>query len=194
MIVGYDANNAFRDRSELGDYARELIMRLATGRNKVFKALLFSTRIQNDYRTCFVSHSNVSTYVPVGLSKLLPAVWTRFRVNEFLREEKVKIFHGMNEELPYGITRDVKTIITCYGVKKHSTTSLMDSFMWRFRMRYAFRASDVIVAVSDSVRQELIDFGVPSEKIHVIGNGTLEVTDEIAQQYFALYQHLLGEE
>lgn len=194
MIVGYDANNAFRNRGELGDYARELIVKLATGRNKVFQALLFSTRIQNDFRTSFTSHSNVSTYVPVGLSKLLPAVWTRFRVNTFLREEKVKIFHGLNEELPYGITRDVKTIITCYGVKDHHNTSFMDSLAWRVRMRYAFRASDVIVAISDTVRQELVDYGVPAEKIHVIGNGSLEVTDQIAQQYFELYQHLLGEE
>lgn len=193
MIVGYDANNAFRNRGELGDYARELIIKLATGRNKVFKALLFSTCTRNDFRTSFVSYSNISSYVPVGLSRLLPSVWNRFRVNVFLREEKVKIYHGLNEELPYGITRDVKTIITCYGLKKHYTTSIIDSIMWHFRMRYAFRASDVIVAVSDAVRQELIDYGVPAEKIRVIGNGSHEVTEEIAQQYFDLYQQLLGE-
>ena len=194
MIVGYDANNAFRNSGELGDYSRELLVKLASGRNKVFQALLFSTRIKSEFRTSFTSHSNVSTYVPVGLSKLMPAIWMRFSVNTILREEKVKIYHGLNEELPYGIMRDVKTIVTCYGLKRHYTTSLMDSFMWRFRMRYAFRASDAIVAISDAVRQELIDYGVQVEKIHVIGSGNLEVNDQIAQQYFELYQNLLRED
>lgn len=194
MLVGYEANNAMRSAGPLGDYSRNLISRIANMHVKDFRALLFSTRIKDDYRTYFSGDSNVSTYVPTGTSKLLPEAWIRYRLNPWLKSEKVKIFHGLNEELPYHIGREVKTVITCYGIKEHHRTSLMDILLWRGRMRYAFSAADAVVAVSEQVKQELLDFGVNEKKIVVISGGTnnpYEMNDEVAVRYFELYQTLL---
>ncbi|MBR5092496.1 MAG: glycosyltransferase [Bacteroidales bacterium] len=194
MLVGYEANNAMRSAGPLGDYSRNLISRIANMHVKDFRALLFSTRIKDDYRTYFSGDSNVSTYVPTGTSKLLPEAWIRYRLNPWLKSEKVKIFHGLNEELPYHIGREVKTVITCYGIKEHHRTSLMDILLWRSRMRYAFSAADAVVAVSEQVKQELLDFGVNEKKIVVISGGTdnpYEMNDEVAVRYFELYQTLL---
>ena len=194
MLVGYEANNAMRSAGPLGDYSRHLISRIANMHVKDFRALIFSTRIKDDYRTYFSGDSNVSTYVPTGTSKLLPEAWIRYRLNPWLKSEKVKIFHGLNEELPYHIGREVKTVITCYGIKEHHRTSLMDILLWRSRMRYAFSAADAVVAVSEQVKQELLDFGVNEKKIVVISGGTdnpYEMNDEVAVRYFELYQTLL---
>ena len=194
MLVGYEANNALRNSHELGEFARNLIERLATGRVNSYRALLFATRIKKEYCSYFSGYSNVGTFVPFGLSRLLPELWMRYRLNPWLRLEKVKIFHGLNEELPYHIDRNIKTIITCYGVDEHHRTSLMDSIAWKKRMEYAYEAANVIVAVSNDVRQQLINAGVSPEKIVVIGGKTpYELTDRMVEQYFELYRTLAGE-
>lgn len=198
MLVGYDANNIFRNGGPLGEYSRSLMENLATGRVGKFHALLFSTRIKAAFRTQYTSFSNISTYVPTGMARLLPSAWMRYRLNPMLKTEKVKIFHGLNEELPYGIARDIKTVITCYGLEKHYKTSLLDSFLWHRRMKYSFRASDVIVAVSEDVKRQLVGAGVSEQKIVVIGNeegaDPLAMNSTLASKYFSLYQTLAGEE
>ena len=194
MLVGYEANNALRNSHELGDFARNLIERLATGRVNRYRALLFATHIKNDYCSYFSGYSNIGTFVPFGLSRLMPSLWMRYRLNPWLKLEKVKIFHGLNEELPYHIDRDIKTIITCYGADNHHCTSIMDSMTWKKRMEYSFSAANVIVAINADVKQQLIDLGVTPEKIVIIGGKTpYELTDRMVEQYFELYCKLAGE-
>lgn len=197
MLVGYEANNALRNSHEIGEFCRDLISRMATGRVNSFRALLFSKRIKSAYKGYFSGYSNVSTYVPTGASKLMPSLWMRYALNPWLKAEKVKIFHGLNEELPYGIERDIKTIITCYGLENHQRSSASDGLMWKRRMRYSFGAADVIVAVNEQVKQQLVDNEVPAEKIVVIGaadGNPFTLTDKMVEQYFQLYQRLAGEE
>ncbi|MBR4738627.1 MAG: glycosyltransferase [Bacteroidales bacterium] len=196
MLIGYEANNAMRNGGELGDFSRTLIERLASRyiRND-YRALLFSTRIKSAYRGWFSGHSNVSTYLPVGIAKLLPEAWLRYRLNPMLKAEKVKIFHGLNEELPYHIGREIKTVITCYGTEDHHRTSVMDSLLWKKRMHYSFSSADVVVAVSEEVRQHLLALGVDEKKVVVIGvpGHPYEVNEELVERYFALYQSLIEE-
>ena len=194
MLVGYEANNALRNGKELGDYGRVLIERMSSRHMGEFRGLLFTKRVKKDYRSYFSGCSNVSTFVPTGMSRLLPSLWLRFSLNGWLRSEKVKVFHGLNAELPYGIGRDVKTLITYYGYGCHHRNSLMDLLMWKFRMRYSFRASDMIVAVSEEARRELLDMGVAASKVRVIaGSEPYEMTDAMVDQYYSLYKELLGE-
>lgn len=197
MLIGYEANNAMRNGSELGDYCRTLIERLSSRyiRNG-YRALLFSTHVKEEFRDYFSGCSNVSTFLPVGSARLLPEAWMRYRLNPWLKEEKVKIFHGLNEELPYHIGREVKTVITCYGTESHHGTSLPDLLLWKMRMRYAFSAADAIVAVSDEVRNQLIAKGVNEDKIVVIGvpGQPYEVNDEVLDRYWELYSRLTESE
>ncbi len=195
MLVGYDANNVTRNSSGLGDACRTLVEGLAKRHVGDFRALLFSTRIKAAYRTAFTSYANVSTFVPDGGAKLFPAAWMRYALSPWLKAEKVKVFHGLNEELPYGVGRDVKTVVTCYGLDDHHCTSLLDVLFWRRRMRYSLRASDVVVAVSVAVKGQLVESGVDEQKIVVIGNESdpYVVTDREVEQYYALYRQLVGE-
>lgn len=191
MLVGYDANNVFRNGGELGEWSRALVEGLASRHVSDYRALLFSTRIKTTYRTFFTSYANVSTYVPEGVSKLLPSAWMRYGLNQWLAYEKVKVFHGLNEEIPYAIGRDVKTITTCFGTTEHHSTSLVDSMVWKRRMAYAWKSSDVVVAVSDRVKEELLEAGVNEQRVLVIGEkNPFEVTDKVLDQYYELYSRL----
>ena len=191
MLVGFDANNVFRNNGELGEWSRSLVEGITRRHVTDFRALLFSTRIKSMYRTYFTSYANVSTFVPEGVSKLLPSAWMRYRLNGWLTLERVKVFHGMNEEIPYGIGRDVKTVVTCFGTQEHHNTSLLDSMLWKRRMEYAWRSSDVVVAVNEEVKDELLELGVNERRVIVIGEkNAFAVTDKVMDQYYDLYSQL----
>ena len=191
MLVGYEANNVLRNAHELGEFGRALIEKLANGHVADYRAMLFATRIKKAYKGYYSSCSNVSTFVPFGGAKLMPQLWMRYRLNPWLKLEKVKIFHGLNEELPYHIDRGIKTIVTCYGVDNHHNTSVVDSLLWKRRMKYSFDAADAIVAVSPEVKQQLVERGVNGDKIVVIGGSKpYELTDRMVEQYWELYNAL----
>lgn len=191
MLVGYDANNIFRNSGELGKWSRDLVEGLSSRHISDYRALLFSTRIKSAYRTYYTSQANVSTYVPEGSAKLFPSVWMRYGLNRWLAGERVTVYHGLNEELPYGIGRGVRTIVTCFGLNEHHSTSMMDSLVWKKRMKYAWNASDVVVAVSEAVKEELIAAGVSEQRVLVIGEeNPFEMSDRVISQYYDLYAKL----
>ena len=191
MLVGYEANNAMRNSHELGEFGRTLVEKMANKHVADYRAMLFATRIKKAYRGYYSSCSNVSTFVPFGSAKLMPQLWLRYRLNPWLKLERVKIFHGLNEELPYHIDRGIKTIITCYGLDSHHNTSFLDSLFWKKRMKYSFEAADAIVAVSPEVKKQLVEAGVNGDKVIVIGGSNpYELTDRMVDQYWDLYQHL----
>lgn len=197
MLVGYESNNPLRDSHQHGDFSRELIARIADRHINGYRAMLFTKNVKRAYRTFFSGNSNVSTYVPTGLSRLLPSLWLRFSLNSIIKTEqvKVKLYHGLNSELPYGLDRDIKTVITYYGLSNHNKNSLMDRLLWRTRLHYAFRASNRIIAVDEKARVELLDAGVPEDKIVVIGveGHPFEVTDQLADAYYEVYRDLVGD-
>ena len=190
MLVGYDANNVMRNSAELGEFCRALVEKLAQRHVSEYRALLFSTRIKSAYRTYYTSFANVSTFIPTGFSRLMPSAWMRYRLDPWLQFEKVKVFHGLNEELPYRLGHNVRTIVTFYGME-HNKTSLLDSMVWKKRLKYSLQVADVIVAVSEEVKRQILETGIPEQKVVVIGTGNpYELTDQMVEQYFELYRKL----
>lgn len=191
MLVAYDANIVFRNEDELGEWSRGLVARLAGHHVSDYRALLFATRIKEEYKSEYLSYANVSTFVPTGSAKLMPSTWMRFNIGGYLKGERVKVFHGLNDEIPYGI--DVRTVVTCFGLENHYKTSTVDNMFWKRRMAYALEAADVVVAVSKEVKESLLATGVNEEKIVVIGGANpYEMTDAIAEQYFEVYKKLVS--
>lgn len=194
MLVGFDANNVFRNDGEMGEWARKLVERMASQRGSNFRALLFATRMKDEYKSIYTSFANVSTFLPTGVSSLMPSTWMRFSIAPYLKGEHVGVFHGLNEELPYGVAGKVKTVVTCFGLNEHYKTSLFDSLFWKKRVHYALKTADVVVAVSEKVKEELLAAGVEGEKVVVIGtDNPFEVTDEMAKAYLKVYEELKSE-
>lgn len=192
MLVAFDANNVFRNSGEMGDWARTLVERMASRKGANFRALLFATRMKADYKSVYTSFANVSTFVPTGKANLMPSTWMRFSLGPYLKDERVRVFHGLNEELPYGVADKVKTVVTCFGLDEHYTTSIMDKLLWKRRMKYALKKANIVVAVSEKVKADLLSAGVPAEKVRVIGtDNPYEVTEEMVEQYMEIYRSLV---
>ncbi len=167
MIIGFDAKRAFQNNTGLGNYSRMLICGLAQ-EYRDLQAVLYSPDMTGDYQSYFAGFANISTRQPSGWDRYLPNIWRDYGIGMHLAGDRVELYHGLSNELPYGIPQSVKKVVTAHGLMERSK-----------RQRNSCRKADVVVAVSEYTKKQLMEaFHLPGEKIRVI----YETCDQIFWQ------------
>ena len=115
MVIGFDAKRAFQNNTGLGNYSRMLLCGLASEHQNL-RAFLYSPRISGEYAKYFSGYANISTRTPSSIDRFFPDIWRRFGVTVHLSEDKVKLFHGLSHELPHGIPRSIKRVVTMHDL------------------------------------------------------------------------------
>ena len=171
MIIGFDAKRAFQNMTGLGNYSRMLICGLAQRHNEV-RSFLYAPQMSGEYKSYFSGFANISTRQPSGIDRHLPNLWRRYGVSVHLKGDKVDIFHGLSHELPHGIPRSIKKVVTMHDLivwRYPQYYSFFDRWMHRRKQRHACRIADVVVAISEQTKQDLIKYmHVPESKIKVL--------------------------
>ena len=171
MVIGFDAKRAFQNSTGLGNYSRMLICGLAQEHQNV-RAFLYSPYMDGEYRTYFSGFANISTRMPSNVDRFFPDLWRRFGVTVHLSGDKVKIFHGLSHELPHGIPRSIKKVVTIHDLivwRYPGFYGPFDRMMHKMKMRHSCRISDVVVAISEQTKRDLIEYlHVPESKIRVV--------------------------
>ncbi|MCQ2295160.1 MAG: glycosyltransferase family 4 protein [Bacteroidales bacterium] len=171
MIIGFEAKRAFKNNTGLGNYSRMLICGLAQEHQEVY-SYLYSPDMTGEYSRHFTSYANISTVQPSGFDRHFPRIWRSVGVSYHLNQDKVDIFHGLSHELPHGISRSIKRVVTIHDLivwRFPRYYSLFDRMAHRIKMRHSCRIANAVVAISESTKQDLIKYlRVPEEKIHVI--------------------------
>lgn len=171
MVIGFDAKRAFQNNTGLGNYSRMLVCGLAQEHQDI-RAFLYSPVMSGDYKKYFSGYANISTRQPTSIDRFFPDVWRRFGVTFHLKDDKVKIFHGLSHELPHGIPRTIKRVVTIHDLivwRFPQFYSPFDRFSHRVKIRHSCNISDVVVAVSEQTKRDLMEFlKVPESKIKVI--------------------------
>jgi glycosyltransferase involved in cell wall biosynthesis len=171
MIIGFDAKRAFQNQTGLGNYSRMLICGLAQ-RYQGVHSFLYAPDMSGEYKSYFSGFANISTRQPSGIDRHFPTLWRRYGVSVHLKGDKVDIFHGLSHELPHGIPRSIKKVVTMHDLivwRYPQFYSLFDRTMHRIKQRHACRIADVVVAISEQTKRDLIEFmHVPEQKIRVL--------------------------
>lgn len=171
MIVGFEAKRAFKNKTGLGNYSRMLICGLASERKDV-RSVLYASDMSGEYRGHFTGYANISTRKPSGLGRLFPQLWRGCGMTRLLKGDKVDLFHGLSHELPHGIPRSVKKVVTMHDLivwRCPQYYRWIDRVIHRIKQRHACRIADAVVAISRSTRRDLIKYAhVPASKIHVV--------------------------
>ena len=171
MIIGFDAKRAFQNRTGLGNYSRMLICGMAQKYQNV-RAFLYSPDMSGEYKGYFSGFANISTRQPSGVDRHFPNLWRRFGVTTHLKGDKIDIFHGLSHELPHGIPRSIKKVVTMHDLIVFRFPEFFkpaDRVIHRLKMRHACRVADVVVAISEQTKCDLMEFlEVPEEKIRVV--------------------------
>ena len=160
MRIGFDAKRAFHNSTGLGNYSRFII-----------KALL-KYAPQNEY----LAYSPKLSKINLGIKTITPKnkfVWRSWLINKYLQRDSIQIYHGLSNELPFGLKKSgIKTVVTIHDLIFERYPRLypfFDTLIYKFKFRNACKNADVVVAVSEQTKRDIVEFyGTNPDKIKVV--------------------------
>lgn len=171
ISIGFDAKRAFFNSSGLGNYSRNLLSAFINNypENSYY---LFTPKIKNRF---IIANEDKFRLITPGLfvHKLIHPLWRSFFMTNNIKRIKPDIFHGLSQELPFGINKTgAKTVVTIHDLIFLRFPDLygpINAYIYRKKVEYACKVADKIVAISSQTRDDLIHFlNVDPDKIEVI--------------------------
>ena len=166
MRIGFDAKRYFNNITGLGNYSRWLIDNL---NNQIPQSI-------------FLFHSDKSFYQKKDFNvitprySLLKAIWRSWLVTKNLKKDKIDIYHGLSNEIPFGIHKTgIKSVVTIHDLintRYPENYQLIDRWIYDLKLRYAQKYADVIITVSEQTKKDIVKYYNTNEtKIKVIPIG-----------------------
>ena len=160
MRIGFDAKRAFHNNTGLGNYSRFII-----------EALL-KYAPQNEY----FAYTPKLSKRDLDLKSIIPKnkfLWRSWLINKDLNRDSIQIYHGLSNELPFGLKKTgIKTVVTIHDLIFERYPRLypfFDTLIYKFKFRNACKNADVIVAVSEQTKRDIVEFyGTNPDKIKVV--------------------------
>ena len=180
MQIGFDAKRLFLNQTGLGNYSRFIVdslLHLYPENNY----LLFTPKTRKSAQTeHYFEHPNIQVIQPKGIWKLpiLNSFWRSFLIGTTKEAQQLTIYHGLSHELPSGLPKHVKKVLTVHDViflRNPELFNPIDVWIYKQKLKSACRQADKIVAISLQTKHDLMDyFDVSEDKIHVIYQGCHE--------------------
>lgn len=207
MRIAFDAKRAAQNRTGLGNYSR-FVIRILQRYYPDDMQLLYvpDPRKTQCLGKNLTSPDRASLRFPQGLWRKLRSAWRVWGVTADARRDGCDVFHGLSNELPLNVSkagcRKVVTIHDLIFVHCPEYYHWIDRKIYDFKFRRACRNADVVVAVSEYTKREIMRYyGTPEHKIRVVYQGCdpafaapvpQEKTDEVKNRYklpsrFVLY-------
>ncbi|TXB65188.1 glycosyltransferase family 4 protein [Vicingus serpentipes] len=170
MRIGFDSKRLFCNFTGLGNYSRTLLKNLSQfhPENNYF---LYTPKIKETPETSFFLDDNIyKTYTP---KSLLKSYWRSFSIVKQLQKDKIELFHGLSNELPFNIKQSgLKSIVTIHDlIFKHypKTYPAFDRKIYDLKFKASCNNANSIIAISESTKKDIINFyGINAEKIDVV--------------------------
>jgi glycosyltransferase involved in cell wall biosynthesis len=171
MRIGFDAKRALNNPTGLGNHARILINALIRDFPDNDYMLFtpgskdeFLNQLQGNFRLFFPESK---------LQKVFHPLWRSWGIKKQLHQNRADIYHGLSNELPFGIqhcsSRNIVTIHDLIFLKHKEQYPFADRQFYELKTRYAAKNADMIIAVSQETKKDLIEFyKVPENRIAVI--------------------------
>lgn len=168
MRIGFEAKKMATNATGIGNYSRG-VARLVR-ENTDWQCVFFAPR-----RGPGLPADAECVCAPGGTR--LGREWWRCRgVVEDIRRRHIDLFHGLSNELPFGIGRaGCKTVVTIHDLiflRYPGTYGTLARRVLKAKTLYACRHADRIIAASECTKRDLMAFyHVPEERISVVYQG-----------------------
>ena len=173
MRIGFDAKRAFNNYSGLGNYSRYIISNVCRfyPENECF---LYTPKIAD--AELFNEPAGTIIGKPGGLWKKSGSLWRTFRLTQRLNEDAIDLYHGLSNELPYGIQKSrAKSVITIHDLIFMEHPELYKSInrnIYERKVRTGTRVASRVIAASEQTKQDIIRFlNVDESRIRVVYQG-----------------------
>ena len=173
MNIGFDAKRFFLNNTGLGNYSRDLIKGLLE-LNSANDYFLFTPEEVINSRTKFIQEfHHVEVISPNSFYKKFKSYWRSVRLEKVLKKYKIDVYHGLSHEIPRNNRIDkIKYVVTIHDlifIRYPENYSLFDRKIYTQKVKYACKNADVIIAISEQTKRDLIEFlTVDEEKIKVV--------------------------
>jgi glycosyltransferase involved in cell wall biosynthesis len=171
MRIGFDGKRVVQNFTGLGNYSRYVL------------GLLACVNPENEYWVyCPKKASdNIASELEKQLSiafrypakKTIRSLWRSFGMISDLKKDQIDIFHGLSNEIPFGITKHgIPTVVTIHDLiflRYPEYFPFIDRNIYAFKFRYACTHANKIIAVSEQTKRDIIHFfNIPAARIEVI--------------------------
>lgn len=203
MRIGFDAKRAFNNYSGLGNYSRYIISNICRFYPEN-ECLLYTPNIADED----LFHEPEGTIIKrprTRVGKYSRSYWRSFKLIHWLGNDAVDIYHGLSNEIPYGIHQTtIKSIITIHDLiflEHPELYKSFDRYVYKKKVQYGARVASRIIAVSEQTKQDIIRLlGVDESHIRVVYQGchrqfynrvSLETLQYTRQQFALPAEYLL---
>jgi glycosyltransferase involved in cell wall biosynthesis len=166
MRIGFDAKRAFNNQTGLGNYSRFIIEALLkyAPENEFLAYTPKPPKSENN---------GLRLPIKTPTSVIGGGLWRSWLINDDLRSDKIRIYHGLSNEIPYRIQQSgVKSVVTIHDLiflRYPELYPAIDRFFYQKKFRYACENADAIVAISQQTKDDIMEFyKIPSERIKII--------------------------
>lgn len=181
MVIAFDAKRLFNNFTGLGNYSRTLVRNLQSyfPDNEYH---LFTPKItKNEETAYFLDTEKFIIHTP----KINNPLWRSVGIAADINTLKPHIFHGLSHEIPFGIHKHIKTVVTFHDLiyeKFPEQFGLLDRWMYKLKYRSSIKRADFVIAISNSTKEDLTSlYEDNDEKISIIYqscNDVFQITEE----------------
>lgn len=175
MRIGFEAKRAIHNFRGLGNYSRGLIEGLSEYQPED-ELILYSPPIKDkkgqEWVDSLSSHT-ILKYPPTQIASTFSSFWRSFLLASELKKDQLDIFHGLSHEIPYRLkgVMPFKKIVTMHDLiflRYPEFFPLIDRIVYNQKFKYACKNADMVIAICEQTREDLINFlGVEEKKIVV---------------------------
>ncbi|MEN8155748.1 MAG: glycosyltransferase family 1 protein [Bacteroidota bacterium] len=174
MRIGFDAKQAFNNYGGLGNYGRYVISNI----HRFFpgnECLLYTPSIA-DPDLFLEPEGAIIKRAKTRIGRHSSSYWRSFWLSNRLDNDAVAVYHGLSNEIPYGIhraaTRSVITIHDLIFLEHPELYKPFDRYLYRKKVLYGVRNATRIIAASEQTKQDIIrHLGVEESRIRVVYQG-----------------------
>ncbi len=170
MKLGFDSKRLFCNFTGLGNYSRSLVKNL----QKLYpdnQYNLYTPELKRTSETAFFYDSPFfQTYKAKTAFK---SFWRSFSILDQLKKDKIELYHGLSNEVPFNIKRSgIKSIVSIHDLifkVLPDTYSLIDRTIYDLKFKNSCLNADRVIAISNSTKNDIVRFyNIDPSKIEVI--------------------------
>ncbi len=205
MKIGYDAKRLFHNTTGLGNFSRDLIQVLSRyyPENEYH---LFNPKPKKIDRLT-IDNKTIFEHLPTQfIDKKLSSLWRSKKCIKDLKNEGINIYHGLSAEIPVGIEKTtIKSIVSIHDLiflRYPQFYKKIDVAIYTKKTKNALKNADLIVAISEQTKQDIIQFfKTDPKKIKVIYQGchkafkskaSIEISQKTIQKYKLPQKYILN--
>ncbi len=163
MRIGFDAKRLFFNKTGLGVYSRNLVRGL-TRYHPNHEYYLFAKHAQKS--VFFEEFRNLKVCTSAT------PLWRTWGQTRDIQATGCKIFHGLSHEIPVGLPKQIRSVVTIHDVifrKEPELFPMIDRWIYDLKWRHSTSRADRIIAVSEHTKKDIqAIYKVAAEKISVV--------------------------